>query len=49
MGGFEAWAQTIGGILAFAGVTGFLENMAQFHDAADLESAGVGGIPYGLG
>src|SRR5208337_4103095 len=37
MGGFEAWANTIGGILAFAGVEGFLENLKQFHDEADLE------------
>jgi hypothetical protein len=36
-GRFEAWAQTIGGILSFAGVEGFLENLAQFHDEADLE------------
>jgi hypothetical protein len=37
LGGFEAWAQTIGGILSFAGVKGFLENLVQFHDEADLE------------
>lgn len=37
MGGFEAWAKIIGGVLAFAGVEGFLENLAQFHDEADLE------------
>ena len=37
MGGFEAWAKIIGGILSFAGVDGFLENLAQFHDEADLE------------
>lgn len=37
MGGFESWAQTIGGILAFAGVEGFLENLSQFHDEADIE------------
>lgn len=37
MGGFEEWANTIGGILAFAGVEGFLENLAQFHDEADIE------------
>ena len=37
LGGFEAWAQTIGGILSFAGVEGFLENLVQFHDQADLE------------
>jgi len=37
MGNFEAWAETIGGILAFAGVEGFLENLAEFHAEADLE------------
>jgi primase-polymerase (primpol)-like protein len=37
MGGFEGWAETIGGILAFAEVTSFLENLKEFHDQADLE------------
>jgi hypothetical protein len=37
LGGFEEWATTIGGILAFAGVEGFLENLGQFHDEADIE------------
>jgi hypothetical protein len=37
MGGFDAWAKTIGGILSFAGVDGFLENLMQFHHEADLE------------
>jgi hypothetical protein len=37
LGGFEEWVTTIGGILAFAGVKGFLENLAQFHDEADIE------------
>lgn len=36
-GGFEGWAQTIGGILAFAGVGGFLANLTQFHEEADIE------------
>jgi hypothetical protein len=38
MGGFEAWANTIGGILSFAGVEGFLENLRQFHEESDLEN-----------
>jgi hypothetical protein len=37
MGGFDSWAKTIGGILSFAGVDGFLENLKQFHNEADLE------------
>jgi hypothetical protein len=37
MGGFEGWSKTIGGILSFAGVDGFLGNLKQFHDEADLE------------
>jgi hypothetical protein len=37
MGGFTRWTQIIGGILSFAGVDGFLENLKQFHNEADLE------------
>ena len=37
MGGFESWVEIIGGILSFAGIEGFLENLEQFHDEADLE------------
>jgi len=37
LGGFEEWAKIIGGILSFAGVDGFLENLKQFHNEADLE------------
>jgi len=37
MGGFESWGEIIGGILSFAGIDGFLENLEQFHDEADLE------------
>lgn len=37
MGGFEEWANTIGGILSYAGVDGFLENLKKFHEEADLE------------
>jgi len=37
MGGFESWVETIGGMLSFAGIEGFLENLEQFHDEADLE------------
>lgn len=38
MGGFEGWTSTIGGILSFAGIDGFLENLQQFHGEADLET-----------
>lgn len=37
MGGFEEWSKTVGGILSFAGVDSFLENLKRFHDEADLE------------
>jgi hypothetical protein len=37
MGGFESWVEIIGGILSSAGVEGFLENLEQFNDEADLE------------
>lgn len=37
MGGFEDWAEIVGGILNFIGVQGFLGNLAPFHDQADLE------------
>jgi hypothetical protein len=30
MGGFEAWQRIIGGLLEFAGVAGFLENLEEF-------------------
>ncbi|RJP77988.1 MAG: hypothetical protein C4524_07320, partial [Candidatus Zixiibacteriota bacterium] len=37
LGGYEAWVETLGGILAFAGVEGFLANLDDFHAAADQE------------
>ena len=37
-GGFEAWSNTIGSILAYAGITGFLEN-ADYVKDLDKESA----------
>jgi hypothetical protein len=39
MGSFEDWSKTVGGILAHAGVTGFLTNLSELWDQAD-ESAG---------
>jgi hypothetical protein len=38
MGSFEQWAKTIGGVLAFAGVKGFLLNNAQVHTVKDDET-----------
>jgi hypothetical protein len=38
MGGFEGWTNTIGGILCFSGIEGFLENLHQFHGEVDLET-----------
>jgi hypothetical protein len=35
LGSFEEWSQTIGSILAFAGVQGFLANLPQFYARAD--------------
>jgi len=37
MGGFDDWVNIIGGILSFAGIPGFLQNLKAFHDQADLE------------
>jgi hypothetical protein len=39
LGGFEEWTATVGGILAHAGVTGFLENLPELWDRSDQESA----------
>jgi len=37
IGSFEKWAETIGGILTFSGVKGFLTNLDQFYDEMDAE------------
>ena len=37
IGGFEAWAQTLGGILSIAGVEGFLGNLDEVMEASDTE------------
>lgn len=34
---FSAWAEIIGGVLAYAGVDGFLDNLAQLYDETDVE------------
>jgi hypothetical protein len=37
LGGFEDWTETVGGILAFSGISGFLENTSDLYDRADDE------------
>ena len=34
---FSAWAEIVGGVLAFAGVDGFLDNLDQLYDETDVE------------
>jgi hypothetical protein len=35
MGSFESWSQTVGNVLAAAGITGFLENLEEMYEATD--------------
>lgn len=37
LGSYQAWCRTVGGILKFAGVEGFLGNLEAMHERADLE------------
>lgn len=39
LGGFDDWAKTVGGVLAVAGIEGFLENLEQLYEEADTETA----------
>jgi hypothetical protein len=39
LGSFEAWAETVGGMVAFAGIPGFLGNLAELYDQADAGGA----------
>ena len=39
LGSFEAWARTLGGILAFAGVKGFLQNLDALYEQNDEETS----------
>jgi hypothetical protein len=39
LGTFEAWSRTIGGILEYAGVSGFLGNLQGLYNQADEEAA----------
>jgi hypothetical protein len=36
---FEAWSRVVGGVLAIAGLDGFLGNLSEFYQDADLEGA----------
>src|SRR5206468_1973655 len=44
LGMFESWSKVIGGILEVAGIAGFLGNLSEFYDAADVEGAEVRGF-----
>ncbi len=37
LGSFEHWCRTIGGILEFAGIEGFLDNLEELYEIADCE------------
>ena len=39
LGSFEAWAEIVGGILAFAGIGGFLANLEELYSKADEGNA----------
>jgi putative DNA primase/helicase len=41
LGMFESWARVLGGVLTVAGVDGFLENLGEFYQDADLEGAEI--------
>ena len=39
LGGFDEWAETLGSVLDFAGVQGFLGNLDELYDQADSEGS----------
>jgi hypothetical protein len=39
LGGFESWSRVVGGILEHAELKGFLANLSEFYDQADVEGA----------
>lgn len=39
MATFSQWAETIGSMLSYAGITGFLENAQELHQEADVDGA----------
>jgi hypothetical protein len=44
LGMFERWSKVMGGILAFAGIPGFLENLADFYEKSDAEGSALRGF-----
>jgi hypothetical protein len=38
LGSFESWAETVGGMLAHAGIRGFLSNLDELYESADSET-----------
>src|SRR5262249_21511680 len=47
MGSFEDWRDVVGGVLAVAGVPGFLANAAELYEAADAEMQPWRGVVLG--
>jgi hypothetical protein len=39
LGSYESWSRVVGGILAYAGLPGFLDNLDELYEAADGEGA----------
>jgi len=48
LGGFEAWAEVLGGILAFIGVEGFLANATDLHEQIDDDTVAWAAFCTGL-
>jgi hypothetical protein len=46
LGSFEAWAETVGGMVAFAGIPDFLGNLEELYDKADASGAEWEGFLY---
>ena len=49
LGSFEQWAKTLAGILAYAGIKGFLENLQELYSLADDSSPQWEGFLTALG
>jgi hypothetical protein len=46
LGSFESWAETVGGMVAFAGIPDFLGNLEELYDEADAGGAEWEGFLY---
>jgi hypothetical protein len=46
LGSFESWAETVGGMVAFAGIPDFLGNLEELYDKADAGGAEWEGFLY---